>query len=101
MEYIKENRDIVDNLIHILNNNNLIGATTYVLEILVLICNFWKEEGASMVYHSFRLFALETNSKIFREFVLFINDNNADTKKTAITLICLLMKFTYDKEKVT
>ena len=99
LEYIKENQDIIDNLIHILINNDSINTITYVLEILVLICNYWKEEGAKMVYNSLKAYSLQSNTKLFKEFIEFIDDNNADTKKTAITIICLMIKYTNDKEQ--
>lgn len=53
-----------------------------------------------MVYNSFLNYSNESDSKIFQEFVLFIDDNNVDTKKITIQIINLMIKYTVDKEKV-
>ena len=100
MEYIKDNPEIVHDLVNILINNDSMNTITHILEILALICNYWKKEGADIVYNSLQEYATSADTKIFKEFVQFIDDNNAKTKICAIEIICLMFKYITEKDKV-
>ncbi len=101
MEYVKDNEELIHDLVQILIKNDSIKTVTHVLECLHLIVNYWKEIGAVMVYNAFKMYASDTNTKLFQDFVNFIDDNNADTKNTTIMTICLMIKWTPDKDDVS
>jgi len=100
MEYIKENSDVIIELYNILMNNDNINTINHTLGILILIVSFVKEDGVDLLCRAAEEYANKTNSKIFKELVLFINDSSIDIKVNAITMIVLLVKFTREKNSV-
>lgn len=100
IEYIRENSFIIDNLFYILINNDNINTISHTLGILILICDYLKEEGASLIIKAGENYAKKNNSKFLLELVQFINDSSIDIKVNAITLICMLINYVNDKNKV-
>lgn len=100
MEYIKENPDVTYELYNILINNDTINTITHALGIFILICEFLKEEGVDLLYKAAEEYSKKNNSRMFKEFVLFLNDSNIDIKVNSITLIHFLIKHTSDKNRV-
>jgi hypothetical protein len=76
------------------------NTATHTLEVLILIANVLNELGVNIILRSAEIYAMKYSSKIFKEFVNFINDSNVDIKLNAITLICLMLEKCTDKIKV-
>lgn len=97
MEYIKENSEIIVILYNILINNDAINTVTHTLGILILICDYLKEEGVEMIIAAAEQYSKRHNSHLLKELVMMLGDANLDIQVNTMTLISLLVKYITEK----
>jgi hypothetical protein len=100
MEYIKENPEVISELYKILINNDNINTIRHTLGILILICEYLKEQGVEILCRVIEDYSRENDTPLYKELVKFLNDSSTDIKTEAMTLICQIIKYNKDKNKV-
>jgi len=99
MEYIRENSEVIFDLYEILIKNDNINTISYTLGILILICDYLKQEAVDILIQSIQEHAMDNEVESFKQLVKFIDDPSLDIKVNAMTLICLLIQYTSEKNK--
>lgn len=107
IEYIRENTIVVTNLYYILMNISSAGNSetaimsiiSHTLGILLILCELLRDEGVTIIYKAAENYSEEKGSKIFKELVQLLFNNDIQIKINTMTLVFIMVKCCNKKSK--